>query len=183
MFFNRDKEIKMKKIFIASAIVMGLASTTASANGDVTFFGSVTANTCNLIPEVNGAVNRMIQLGQSAPNAQGTPVPFSLITDPADANNCNTALGGTNTATISWSSPQLGGNGLGAASGTATDARVVFQTRNAQGAQTEINTTTDSATFTGANILQNGAQFNATLHGGATAGDFRSAVAYVVTYQ
>ncbi|EAX4341529.1 hypothetical protein HP809_004931 [Salmonella enterica subsp. enterica serovar Richmond] len=98
----------MKKIFIASAILMGVTSTAASANGDVTFFGSVTATTCSLVPEVDGAVNKMIQLGQAKPSNDGKLVHFSLKKDPNDTS-CDTTLGANNIkAQITWSAPEMG---------------------------------------------------------------------------
>lgn len=174
----------MKKIFIASAILMGVTSTAASANGDVTFFGSVTATTCSLVPEIDGAVNKMIQLGQAKPNNRGDLVPFSLKKDPNDTS-CDATLGGTGIkAHITWSAPEMGPNGLGIVSGTAKDARVEIKTVNAEGTnQTTITSTDDTAEFTGAKVLAEGAKYTAQLQGGTTPGDFRSAAAYAVVYK
>ncbi|EKH2092708.1 fimbrial protein [Salmonella enterica] len=174
----------MKKIFIASAILMGVTSTAASANGDVTFFGSVTATTCSLVPEVDGAVNKMIQLGQAKPSNDGKLVHFSLKKDPSDTS-CDTTLGATNIkAQITWSAPEMGPTGLGIVSGAAKDSRVEIKTVNAEGAnQVTITSTTDNAEFTGADVLAEGAKYTAQLKGGTTPGDFRSAAAYSVVYK
>lgn len=174
----------MKKIFIASAILMGVTSTAASANGDVTFFGSVTATTCSLVPEVDGAVNKMIQLGQAKPSNDGKLVHFSLKKDPSDTS-CDTTLGANNIkAQITWSAPEMGPTGLGIVSGAAKDSRVEIKTVNAEGAnQVTITSTTDNAEFTGADVLAEGAKYTAQLKGGTTPGDFRSAAAYAVVYK
>ncbi|EDT0211804.1 fimbrial protein [Salmonella enterica subsp. diarizonae] len=174
----------MKKIFIASAILMGATSTAASANGDVTFFGSVTATTCSLVPEVDGAVNKMIQLGQAKPSNDGKLVHFSLKKDPSDTS-CDTTLGANNIkAQITWRAPEMGPTGLGIVSGAAKDSRVEIKTVNAEGAnQVTITSTTDNAEFTGADVLAEGAKYTAQLKGGTTPGDFRSAAAYSVVYK
>lgn len=174
----------MKKLLIASVIIMGTASTSVLANGDVTFFGSVSATTCNLVPEVDGAVNKMVQLGQVKPSDSGTEVSFALKKDPADTA-CDTTLGATGImADITWASPKLGNNGLNIVAGEAVDSYVVLKTVNAEGGtQTTITSTKDNAKFTGAKVLAEGAKFTAQLQAGSTPGSFRSSAAYAVVYK
>lgn len=62
----------MKKLMIASAIAMTMAAGNAMASsGDVQFFGNVTEVTCDVTPEVGGAVTDMIQLGTVTKNGKG----------------------------------------------------------------------------------------------------------------
>ncbi|EFO5186059.1 fimbrial protein PefA, partial [Salmonella enterica] len=77
----------------------------------------------------------------------------------------------------------LGAAGLTNQSGTATDAIVTLKSVNAN-TPGDINSTTNTAVVavTNLNDAAKGAQFSAQLIGGATAGDYRSAVAYVVSY-
>ncbi|HBB2429749.1 TPA: fimbrial protein, partial [Escherichia coli] len=47
----------MKKLMISSAIAMTMAAGSAMASqGDIQFFGNVTEVTCDVTPEVGGAV-------------------------------------------------------------------------------------------------------------------------------
>lgn len=169
----------MKKLMIASAIAMSIASGSVMASqGDIQFFGNVTAETCDLTPEINGAVSNMIQLGTVKVNADGTPVDFAL--KKAQGATCPAAA--AKNATITWNG-NLGINGVMNQGGLATDAHVVLTAKNAIAANTEITSAKQSAEFDKSKLDGEGYLFSAQLKGGATPGDFQSASAYAVTYQ
>lgn len=176
----------MKKLMIASAIAMTMAagSAMASQQGDIQFFGNVTAQTCDLVPEIGGAVNNMIQLGTVTTNSgsgtthQGQAIEFTLKAK--DANACTDAkqLG----ATIAWDG-NLGAQGVVNQGGQATDAHVVLLAKNATTANSPITSGKNFAEFAKDKLATEGYQFTAQLIGGTTPGDFQSASAYAVTYK
>lgn len=177
----------MKKLMIASAIAMTMAAGSAMASsqqGDVQFFGNVTAQTCDLTPEVGGAVTNMVQLGTVTTNGgsgtshEGKPIEFLLKAK--DAAACTEAA--RLKATISWDG-NLGTDGIVNQGGQAKDAHVVLLAKNAETANTVIDSTNNFATFAADKLTGEGYKFTAQLIGGATAGDFQSASAYAVTYK
>lgn len=177
----------MKKLMIASAIAMTMAAGSAMASsqqGDVQFFGNVTAQTCDLTPEVGGAVTNMVQLGTVTTNGgsgnshEGKPIEFLLKAK--DAAACTEAA--RLKATISWDG-NLGTDGIVNQGGQAKDAHVVLLAKNAETENTVIDSNHNFATFAADKLTGEGYKFTAQLIGGATAGDFQSASAYAVTYK
>lgn len=174
----------MKLVFIASAIAMAMTAGTAMAShGDVKFFGNVTTQTCDLVPVIGGAVNNMIQLGTvttkgAGSSHQGKAINFVLKAK--DAAACEEA--GKLGAVITWDG-NLGAEGVENQGGLATDAHVVLLATNAESVNTKITSSQNSATFGKDKLAGEGYMFSAQLIGGSTAGDFRSASAYVVTYK
>lgn len=175
----------MKKVVIASAIAMSMVSGSVMASqGDIQFFGNVTAQTCDLQPEIGGAVNNMIQLGTVTTKGatgnthEGKEVEFLLKAK--DATACTEAA--KLNATIAWNG-NLGVEGVMNQGGTANDAHVVLIAKNATTADTQITSNKSSAEFAKDKLAGEGYKFSAKLIGGATAGDFQSASAYAVTYQ
>lgn len=173
----------MKKLIIASAIAMsfmGTVNTASAANGDVQFIGSVSGTTCDLVPEVGGAVNKVVQLGTVTPSTAGTAVDFTL--KPAAGTTC-TGID-SKTASIAWTG-QFDGQGLTAQSGTATDAWVKLVAKNSKTADKPMVQGDVSAEFEGAkfNTTGEGAKFSAQLNGGTIAGNYLSAAAFVVSYK
>lgn len=173
----------MKKLLALSALTLALISGTATAsNGEVRFIGAVTDVTCDLVPSVDGNVSNLIQLGTAAVNGDATPVNFSLKSG-GDAGCA--ALTDTDVVKISFAG-ELTDAGLGAQSGLATDAYVTILSKNAAADNTAIiSKGSDTREFAGdlfkdANAV--GAQFEATLHGQSEAGDYQSALAFVVAY-
>lgn len=174
----------MKKNLLAvSALALAVMSGSAlAASGDVQFLGVVTDTTCDVNPGVNGAVNSVVQLGTAPINDKGGTVDFSLKPDMSQAGCQN--LTNASTVTIGWTGP-FDGNGLKLQSGAATGAWTEIKTTNATANQT-INTTNLSADIAGDVFIANGGEgmkFTAQLNGGATAGDYHSAAAYVVAYK
>lgn len=172
----------MKKVIIASTVAlsfMGMVNTASAAHGEVQFIGAVTATTCNLVPEVGGAVNNLVQLGTAGLTTAAPAVSFALKGDA----NC-TALTATDTAEISWGGP-FNAQGLRAQSGTATGAWVKLTAVNSKTANQDMTSALSTASFAGNLIISgaDGAQFTATLNGGGTAGDYKSAAAFVVAYK
>ncbi|EAA2948312.1 fimbrial protein PefA [Salmonella enterica] len=181
----------MKKNLLAvSALALAVMSGSALAapnGGDIQFIGTVTDTTCDIVPEANGAVNSVVQLGNVATSTtaagsgsdQGAVVNFAL--KPKAGSTCNPA--NMTNAAFAFSGP-LEVTGLAPQSGSATDAMVKLRAVNATGGAHDINKTTSvsEVTLTDLNDPAKGAQFSAQLIGGAQAGDYRSAVAYVVSY-
>lgn len=181
----------MKKNLLAvSALALAVMSGSAMAGvngGDIQFIGTVTDATCDIVPEANGAVNNVVQLGNVATSTtaagngsdQGAVVSFAL--KPKAGAACNPA--NMTNAAFAFAGP-LEVAGLAPQSGTATDAVVKLRALNAIGGAHDINKTTSvsEVTLADLNDVSKGAQFSAQLIGGTQAGDYRSAVAYVVSY-
>lgn len=182
----------MKKLMIASAIAMTMAAGSAMASqGDVQFFGTVTAKTCDLVVDQEGAVVNMIQLGSvtNGNTQNGTDVGAEKIftLKPAAGAGCSNIT----TAKMTWDSPAMIANGIGNQSGKATDAHVKLVAVNTAnkvqtdtGADKEIKAgqNTVDYTITGSGLTDLGFKFKAQLIGGAVAGDFNTAAAYSVSY-
>lgn len=175
----------MKKLMIASAIAMTMAAGSAMASqGEIQFFGNVTAQTCDLVPEIGGAVNNMIQLGTvttksgSGSTHQGRAIEFTLKPKAGEACTEAAQLG----ATIAWDG-NLGTQGVVNQGGQAVDAHVVLLAKNATTLNTPITSEKHFAEFAADKLKGEGYQFSAQLIGGATPGDFQSASAYAVTYK
>ncbi|HFH2661325.1 fimbrial protein [Escherichia coli] len=177
----------MKKLMIASAITMTMAAGSAMASqGDVQFFGTVTAKTCDLVVDQEGAVVNMIQLGTvtNSGSDEGDVKTFTL--KPAAGANCSTIT----TAKMAWDSHAMTANGIGNQSGKATDARVKLVAVNSNKVQTDTSAdkeikagqNTVDYTITGSGLTDEGFKFKAQLIGGAVAGDFNTAAAYSVSY-
>lgn len=170
----------MKKSMVYSVIAMLMATGSAMASqGDVRFFGNVSATTCDVAPEVGGNVTDLIQLGTVTPNGKGKEVDVAFkATNPA-GGGC-TALNGK-TASFAWTG-NLNAEGIGAQGGLAQDAHVILKPAN--GTTTDaITSAKNVATFTAEKATSDGFKFKAQLQGGATPGDFQTAAAYAVTYQ
>ncbi|EDM9065215.1 fimbrial protein [Salmonella enterica subsp. enterica serovar Give] len=173
----------MKKIILTTAVIMaslGVINGASAASGEVQFIGAVTAKTCDLTPEVNGSVTNMIQLGTAGTNSVAEPVNFSLKPD-LSQGDCE-ALSNSTTVTIGWGG-QFNDKGLGIQSGSATGSWVKLASVNSNTANTSITSSESSVDFAGDKIKSEGAKFQATLNGGAVAGDYRSAAAFVVAYK
>ena len=170
----------MKNLMIVSAIAMTMAAGSATASqGDVKFFGNVTAATCDVTPEVGGSVTNMIQLGTVSTNGSGDEIPLVFKATNAQGQDCESLTG--KTASVAWDGP-LNDKGIANQDGRATDAHVVLTSTNAKSDQvvTKNNNVVD---FDATKVIGNGLAFKAQLKGGATAGDFQSAAAYAVTYK
>lgn len=173
----------MKKLAIISAITMAIASGSAMAaqQGDVQFFGNVSAKTCDIAPEVDGSVNNLVKLGTVNKGVDGDVIEFSLkAVDPA-GQDC-ASLGTTNMATVSWAGP-LNTTGLANQGGLASDAVVLFKAVNSDTQNTPITSGANSTSFVENLVNTVGYKFSAQLRGGQQLGDFKSAAAYAVTYQ
>ena len=171
----------MKKLVIASAIAMTMTAGSAMASqGDVQFFGNVTAETCDLVPEIGGAVNNMIQLGTVKVGAEGNDIEFSLKKAPGA--NCTAAA--AKDATITWMG-NLGTDGIMKQGGLAEGAYVVLTAKNSKTADTAITSTQSSVEFDKAELDKAGYKFTAKLDAqkATTPGDFQSSAAYAVTYK
>lgn len=171
----------MKKLMIASAIAMTMAAGSAMASaGDVQFFGNVSATTCDVTPEVGGAVTDLIQLGTVTPSGTGEEIDVVFKATNAQGAGCTNL--NNKTASFAWSG-NLNANGIGAQGGLAQDAYVILKPAN--GKDTNPVTSTDHvADFDATKLTADGGfKFTAQLKGGTTPGDFQTAAAYAVTYQ
>ena len=173
----------MKKNLLAvSALALAVMSGPAMASNEVQFLGVVTDTTCDLVPEVNGSVKNLVQLGSVAKSATGTPVEFTLKANAA-TTGCGTSDLATKVATISWAG-QFNATGLSNQNGAATDAVALISTKNAKTTPVQaITVSKTSAEFDAPGLTTDGAQFTATLKGGSVVGDYNSAAAYVVSYK
>ncbi|EMP3814329.1 fimbrial protein [Escherichia coli] len=171
----------MKKLMIIPAIAMAMTagSAVASQQSEVKFFGNVTAQTCDVIAEVNGSVSNTIQLGTVSTGGAGKEIPLVFKAKNAQGDDCSSLTG--KTATVSWSGA-LGNEGIDNQSGTATGAYVLLSSANANN-DSNINKTNNSVQFDATKVIGDGLQFKAQLKGGSVAGDYQSAAAYAVTYQ
>ncbi|EDJ4952290.1 fimbrial protein [Salmonella enterica subsp. enterica] len=173
----------MKKIILASAISMAMFSgaTMAAQSGQVTFLGSVTNTTCDLVASTNGAEKNQIELGVVSINSEAQQgIPFALVKG-ADAQ-CTGLTG--KVATIAWAG-NLGDEGVlnqSAHANAATGAWVRLTPKNAK-ANNDIKKGSDTVVFD-ADKLDNdgGFKFEAKLNGKATPGEFRSVISYAVAY-
>lgn len=171
-----------KNLLVVSALAMAVLSGSAMAANEVQFLGVVTDTTCDLVPEVNGSVKNLVQLGTVQKGATGTLVDFTLKADPA-APGCATADLAGKVATIGWGGP-FDTTGLKPQGGAATDAYVLLATKNAQTTAIQnITSTHSNADFDAEKLTTDGAQFTAALKGGQVVGDYSSAAAYVVAYK
>ncbi|EAX6828102.1 TPA_asm: fimbrial protein [Salmonella enterica subsp. enterica serovar Typhimurium str. SL1344] len=170
----------MKKLMIASAIAMTMAAGSAMASqGEIQFFGNVTTQTCDLEPEVNGAVNKMLQLGTATVNNDGPVVEFVLKAKNPTVCAEADKLG----AFVSWDG-NLATDGIGNQSGSAVGAHVELKGKNAKaGNDKPVSSAFSVVEFEKGKLINDGLQFTAQLKGGAAPGDYKSAVAYAVTYQ
>ncbi|MEF4154883.1 fimbrial protein [Escherichia coli] len=177
----------MKKLMIASAIAMTMAAGSAmAAQGDVQFFGTVTAKTCDLVVDQEGAVVNMIQLGSVTNSGSDAGVEKTFTLKPAAGASCSTIT----TAKMAWDSHAMTANGIGNQSGKATDAHVKLVAVNSNKVQTDTNADKEikagqnsvDYTITGTGLTDEGFKFKAQLIGGAVAGDFNTAAAYSVSY-
>ncbi|MGL4666765.1 MAG: hypothetical protein ACRCWR_02400 [Saezia sp.] len=170
----------MKKIFACTLIALGcMAGTAHASQGEVRFIGSVTDITCDIVPDVGGAVKDTVQLGRVAIGSVADVVNFKLAPNPT-GDECLGLTG--KTANIAWT-----GNfteaGLANHTGTATDAWVKIDAVNSEGTNKAITSTNTASDWTGDKLLSEGAQFTAQLNGGNVAGNFETAAAFVVSYK
>lgn len=169
----------MKKSVLAfSVLALAISSESALAAADVQFFGSVTDTTCDLVPHTDGAVNNLVQLGSVKTKNVGQVQDFSLKAD-ASQSGCGNLSG--KVATIYWSGP-FNEKGLAPQAGLATDAWTEIKGTNSTTPNQAINSTQLSTDFDATKLTTDGAQYSAQLHGGEKVGDYRSAAAFVVTY-
>ncbi|EEZ9068036.1 fimbrial protein [Escherichia coli] len=168
----------MKKLMVASAIAMTMVAGSAMASGDVQFFGSVTEITCDVVPEVDGSVNNMIQLGAVKKGQLGKEV--SLVLKAAGGQECAKLVSGK-TASVAWSG-NLTSKGIGAQGGVAKDAYVVLKPKNGT-TNNVITSTNHVAEFAAENVTGKGLTFTAQLQAEQTVGDFQTAAAYALTYK
>lgn len=173
----------MKKLAIATLVISVMASGAALANtGEVQFIGAVTDTTCNISPEVDGALKNTIDLGTMlTTDVTGTEIAFKLVPDTAEC------LAKTS-ATVGWQSAGFNSMGLSNMQGDAAGAAIKL---------TAVNSTTPNQPITG--NMQNIAFGNGTTAIGAfqfkaqmsrvdsavpaTAGTVMSSAAYAVAYK
>ena len=172
----------MKLVFIASSIAMSMAAGTAMAShGDIQFFGNVSETTCDLVPEVEGNVNNLVQLGTVTKQQTGKEVSVKFkAKKPSDAS-C-TALTAQKTASFAWSG-NLTADGIGAQSGLASDAYVILTPVDAKYNDVEpIKASNTSTDFSAYKVTGAGIEYKAKLQGKDKVCDFKTATAYAVTY-
>ncbi|WP_053289536.1 hypothetical protein [Escherichia coli] len=183
----------MKKLIIASAIAMTMASGAAMAadantaqTGEVTFIGSVTAKTCDLAPSVDGIMTDVIDLGTIEVGGDGYEKSFALVKKP----DTTCTLEAATTADVTWGG-KFTAEGLANTQGTAEKAHVVLTAKGYDDAGNDdklITSATQTVNFKKAQDKLNadGLKFTAQLksdQNGGTAGTFLSTAYYAVAYK
>ncbi|EIF6003577.1 F18 fimbrial major subunit FedA [Escherichia coli] len=170
----------MKRLVFISFVALSMTAGSAMAQqGDVKFFGNVSATTCNLTPQISGTVGDTIQLGTVAPSVAGSEIPFALK---ASSNVGGCASLSTKTADITWSG-QLTEKGFANQGGVANDSYVALKTVNGKTRGQEVKASNSTVSFDASKATTEGFKFTAQLKGGQTPGDFQGAAAYAVTYK
>lgn len=185
----------MKKSIIASIVALGMASGMAqAATNEVQFHGNVTTVTCDLTPSIDGSLNPngpgMIELGDVKVGGEGKVVRFAFkpASDTSNATACNAIAtsGTTNNVILTWAGSKFDSAGLGALDGSAAvDSHVEIKPVNSK-AQTPafVKASGEQNAFAPA-VLQQGAEglrYEAKLKAGQTAGDFKAAATFNMTY-
>ncbi len=180
----------MKKSIVASIVALGLVSGLAqAAEKEIQFVGSVTAETCDIDPSVDGSKTMMpgvIQLGSVKAGKTGTVVDFTFKPSAVEGNQASCdAMKDTGTVSLTWTSDKFTDKGLGAISGAATDAYVEITPKNdkANSSFIKANATTHEFAPSKLRTGGDGLQYKAALHGGNVAGDFHSAVKFNFSYK
>lgn len=182
----------MKKLIIASAIAMTMASGAAMAadadtaqTGEVTFIGSVTAATCDLAPSVGGVMTDVVDLGTIDVGEDGEEKPFALVKKPGTTCTLEAAT----TADVTWGG-KFTAEGLANTQGTAEKAHVVLTAKgynDAGDADEPITSAAQTVNFEKAQEKLNadGFKFTAQLKSAddGTAGTFLSTAYYAVAYK
>lgn len=170
----------MKKLMIVSTIAMTMVAGSAMASqGDIKFFGNVSAVTCDVTPSIDGNVTDLVQLGTVAPNGEGDAKNIIFKATNISGEDCASLK--EKTASIAWSG-ELTPHGIGAQSGVAQDAYVILTPANGKDSN-PVNASHNVSMFDASKLATEGFKFTAKLKGGSTPGDFQSAAAYAVTYQ
>ncbi|EFN6235702.1 fimbrial protein [Escherichia coli] len=183
----------MKKSIIASVIALGLVSGLAqAANNEVQFHGTVTTESCDLSPVVNGSLNpnggSLIELGDVKAEGTGKPVTFAFhpAADQENVKACNAIAGAANKVVeVTWSGSKFESKGLGMLNGAATGSFVQITPVNNTGAKDFIKANNTKHEFS-ANLLAQGAdglKYSALLQAGSTPGDFQTAATFNMSYK
>ncbi|EOA1533959.1 fimbrial protein [Salmonella enterica subsp. enterica serovar Braenderup] len=172
----------MKKLIIASAVALSLASVAShAANGTVNFTGTVTAPTCDIVvggPASGGS--NTIDLGSVIVDGDGTAKDFVLKASPTVS-----CTGHTGDVEVSWQTAAMSEKGV-VSTGTATDAFASLTAVNSKKPNQPINSTNNAVLFSGDDLKSDtgaGLQFKAQLHGGKVAGAYQSTISYMVAYK
>ncbi|HAW2552709.1 TPA: hypothetical protein JLQ01_004464 [Escherichia coli] len=182
----------MKKLIIASAISMTMASGAAMAadantsqTGEVTFIGSVTAKTCDLAPSVGGIMSDVIDLGTIDVGSESTEKQFALVKKAG--TSC--VLDESTSADVTWGGT-FTAKGLANTKGTAQDAYVILTANGVDAANTNAQITAGKQTVNFTKVKEkldaDGLQFSAKLKSdnvSGTAGSFLSTAYYAVAYK
>ncbi|HHQ9216972.1 TPA: hypothetical protein ACSWPD_003527 [Escherichia coli] len=187
----------MKKLFLFSAIALGMLNGIAHAgltdtDKEIQFVGAVSKGNCDVNPVVDGSGSMMpgvIQLGVVKTGTDGTAVKFRFKPTSTTDNlaECD-KIEDSDKVYVTWTSGAFNGtSGLGAISGSATDAVVYIKATNAESTSKDkvIITSGTSHEFLGKLIKSSGdgLQYTAQLHGGTALGDIHTAAKFNVIYK
>lgn len=173
----------MKKLAIATLVMGAMASGAALANtGEVQFIGAVTDTTCNISPEVGGALKNTIELGTMlTTDTAGTEVAFKLVPDTKECLD-------KTSASVGWQSAGFNSMGLTNMKGDATGASIKLVAVNSKVANTAITGNQQNIEFgdgaTAIGAFEFKAQMSRTDAAVApTAGTVISSASYAVAYK
>ncbi|EFG5126032.1 hypothetical protein ACW3RB_004603 [Escherichia coli] len=179
----------MKKLMIASTIAMTMAAGSAMAEvkegsqGQVQFVGTVAANTCDVVISGDGAVNNQVQFGIVK---KGDTADKYFTVKLKDPSCLEVSESNSRKATFAWYSPKLTEQGFEIQSGTATGSYVSLKAKDsATNTADRYDKITDLNNTINFNISQveQGFEYQATLHAGNTPGYFETAASYTIVYE
>lgn len=174
----------MKKLMLASAIVMAMTAGSAMAadnqQSQIKFLGAVTETTCDIASTVDGAVNDLVQLGTVKKGETGEVK--NIVLKAKEGSTCSGLA--NKTANILFQGP-LGDLGLENSNGSADKATVLLVAKNSKTPDQDVKKGQNNIEFDADLVNSDGYKFEAKLKSDATgtAGTFDSALAYAVTYQ
>lgn len=172
-----------KPFYLTSAIALatlGSGIANAADNGTVNFFGAVTAQTCDVETEVDGASSNLIQLGSVVSGKKGEEKDFILKIK--DVNQCDVT--NTPVAYVTWNSQALNSSGLRNSTGTAKDAQITLTAVNSKTPNSPINSSANDIEFVSSQVKNDGGfKFKAQLTGGKEKGAVETTAAFAVRYQ
>lgn len=172
-----------KKLAISTLVLGVLASGVASANtGEVHFIGAVTDTTCNITPEVGGAVKNVIDLGTIKTNGTGAQeVTFKLVPDTKECLD-------KTSASMGWQSAGFKATGLVNMGGDATGLVIKLTAVNSSVANQDVTSNMRNIAFGDGTTAIGAFEYKAkmALEGGvtvATPGTVLSTASYAVAYK
>lgn len=169
------KCLKLCGVFILG-MIPGLSQAAETQFSIEMFYG-----TCPVAVFVEGNVKNVVQLGTVPPGGVGVTKSFTIKAIDPVSWLCKSYSETGRIARIRFTSSDMNGNGLADYDDPSNGSFVrIFPANGITSG--DVTRNNPYSTFTIDKINAEGFRFNTELHGGAKAGIFRGAVAYVITY-